>query len=149
MNQKGVKSVYLIGPNYAAGRDMLNGLRSTYQGQGGRQDLTRWPDQLDFSAELSKVRAAKPDAVFVFFPGAAGVQFLNQYAQSGLKDTIPLYQAFTSMRITCRCQKELAIGVAGAQQWVNDLPNKANKRYVSDFLAKHKNYPSYLRRAVL
>jgi len=143
MNQKNVKSVYLIGPNYAAGRDMLNGLRSTYKGKVVGQDLTRWPDQLDFSAELSKVRAAKPAAVFVFFPGAAGVQFLNQYAQSGLKNTIPLYQAFTVDAITLPRQKELAMGVAGAQQWVNDQPNKANKRYVSDFLAKHKMYPSY------
>lgn len=143
MNQKGVKSVYLIGPNYAAGRDMLNGVRSTYKGKVLGQDLTRWPDQLDFSAELSKVRNAKPDAVFVFFPGAAGVQFLNQYAQSGLKDTIPLYQAFTVDAITLPLQKELAMGVAGAQQWVNDLPGEANKRYVSDFLARHKNYPSY------
>jgi branched-chain amino acid transport system substrate-binding protein len=59
------------------------------------EEYTRWPDQLDFSAELSKIRAAKPDAVFVFYPGAAGVQFLNQYTQVGLKSQIPLYTAFT------------------------------------------------------
>src|SRR5947207_183574 len=82
MNQKGVKSVYLIGPNYAAGKDMLTGVASTFKGQVISQELTRWPDRLDFSAELSKARAAKPDAIFVFYPGAAGVQFLNQYAQS-------------------------------------------------------------------
>src|ERR1700754_1694197 len=33
MNQKGVKSLYLIGPNYAAGKDMLGGVQSTYKGK--------------------------------------------------------------------------------------------------------------------
>ena len=64
---------------------------------------TKWPDQLDFSAELSKVRAAKPDALFVFYPGAAGAQFLNQYVQSGLKGQVPLYTAFT-INSPCRCR---------------------------------------------
>ncbi len=95
MNQKGVKTLYLIGPNYAAGKDMLGGVTSTYQGKIVGEDLTRWPDQLDFSTELTKVRDANPQAVFVFYPGAAGVQFLNQYAQSGLRGKIPLYTAFT------------------------------------------------------
>jgi branched-chain amino acid transport system substrate-binding protein len=143
MNQKGVKSVYLIGPNYAAGKDMLTGVRSTYKGKIVGEDLTQWPGQLDFSTELSKVRAAKPDAVFVFYPGAAGVQFLNQYAQSGLRGQIPLYTAFTIDSLSLPLQKDLALGVPGAQHWVNDLPNDANKKFVADFRAKHKAYPSF------
>jgi branched-chain amino acid transport system substrate-binding protein len=143
MNQKGVKTAFLIGPNYAAGRDMLTGVRATFKGQIVGEELTKWPDQLDFSTELSKVRAAKPDSVFVFYPGAAGVQFLTQYAQSGLKGQIPLYTAFTVDAITLPLQKDLALGVPGTQQWVNDLPNDANKKYVADFRAKHKVYPSF------
>ena len=95
MNKKGVKSAFLIGPNYAAGKDMLAGVASTFKGQVLGQEFTKWPDQLDFSAELSKARNAKPDAIFVFYPGAAGIQFLTQYAQAGLKGQIPLYTAFT------------------------------------------------------
>ena len=143
MNQKGVKSVYLIGPNYAAGKDMLTGVRQTFKGKVVGEDLTQWPGQLDFSTELSKVRAAKPDAVFVFYPGAAGVQFLNQYAQSGLRGQIPLYTAFTIDSLSLPLQKDLALGVPGAQHWVNDLPNDANKKFVADFRAKHKAYPSF------
>jgi branched-chain amino acid transport system substrate-binding protein len=143
MNQKGVTSAFLIGPNYAAGKDMLNGVRATFKGQIIGEELTKWPDQLDFSAELSKARAAKPDAVFVFYPGAAGVQFLTQYAQSGLKGQIPLYTAFTIDETTLPLQKDLALGVPGAQEWVNDLPNDANKKFVADFRAKHKNGPSF------
>src|ERR1700685_2341747 len=76
MNQKGVKSVFLIGPNYAAGKDMLAGVASTFKGKVIGQELTTWPAQLDFSAELAKAKDAKPDAIFVFYPGSAGVQFI-------------------------------------------------------------------------
>ncbi|HLL26229.1 MAG TPA: ABC transporter substrate-binding protein [Xanthobacteraceae bacterium] len=143
MNQKGVKSVFLIGPNYAAGKDMLAGVASTFKGQVLGQELTKWPDQLDFSAELSKAREAKPDAIFVFYPGAAGVQFLTQYAQAGLKGQIPLYTAFTIDELSLPRQKELALGVPGAQEWVNDLPNDANKKFVADYKEKYKSSPSF------
>jgi branched-chain amino acid transport system substrate-binding protein len=143
MNQKGVKSAFLMGPNYAAGKDMLTGVRSTFKGQIVGEELTRWPDQLDFSTELSKVRAARPDSVFAFYPGAAGVQFLTQYVQTGLKGQIPLYTAFTIDETTLPLQKDLALGVPGAQEWVNDLPNETNKKFVADYRAKHQKGPSF------
>ena len=143
MNQKNVKKAFLIGPNYAAGKDMLEGVAATFKGEIIGRELTRWPDQLDFSAELSKARAARPDAVFAFYPGGAGIQFVTQYAQSGLKGQIPLYTAFTIDSLSLPRLKDLAIGVPGAQQWVRDLPNEANKKYVADFRAKHKADPSF------
>ena len=143
LNTKGVKSLYLMAGNYAAGKDMLAGVKRTFKGEIKGEDLTKWPDQLDFSAELAKVRAAKPDGVFIFYPGAHGVQFLTQYTQAGLKAQVPLYQVFSIDAITLPQQKELALGTLGAQQWVNDLPNEQNKRYVADFKKKHGVYPSY------
>jgi branched-chain amino acid transport system substrate-binding protein len=144
MNSKGVKSVFLIGPNYAAGKDMLAGMESTFTGKVVGRELTTWPAQLDFSAELAKAKAANPDAIFVFYPGNAGVQFLNQYAQAGLKDKIPLYTSFTIDELSLPLQKELALGVPGAQEWVNDLPVPANKRFVVDFQKKFSGHkPSF------
>jgi branched-chain amino acid transport system substrate-binding protein len=141
MNKKGVKSAYLIGPNYAAGKDMLAGVASTFKGKVIGQDLTKWPDQLDFSAELSKARASGAEAIFAFYPGAAGVQFLNQYVQSGLKGTIPLYTAYTIDELTLPRQGDAALGVPGAQEWVNDLPNDQNRKFVADFRKKHADIP--------
>ena len=138
MNQKGVKSVFLIGPNYAAGKDMLAGVKSTFKGEVLGEEYTVWPSQLDFSAELSKARASKAESIFVFYPGAAGVQFLNQYAQAGIKQQIPLYTAFTIDELSLPLQKDNALGVPGAQEWVNDLPNDENKRFVADY---RKKYP--------
>jgi branched-chain amino acid transport system substrate-binding protein len=139
MNQKNVKSVFLIGPNYAAGKDMLAGVKSTFKGQVLGEEYTVWPSQLDFSAELSKARASKAESIFVFYPGAAGVQFLNQYAQAGIKQQIPLYTAFTIDELSLTLQKENALGVPGAQEWVNDLPNAENKRFVADYRKKYTN----------
>ena len=143
MNQKGVKTAFLLGPNYAAGKDMLAGVQTSFKGQIVGQELTRWPDQLDFSAELSKAREAKPDAIFVFYPGGAGVQFVTQYVQAGLKGQIPLYTAFTIDDLSLPRLKDLAVGVPGAQEWVNDLPNAANQKYVADYKAKYGSSPSF------
>ena len=143
MNQKNVKTAFLIGPNYAAGKDMLEGVEATFKGKIVGRELTVWPTQLDFSAELSKARNAKPDAIFAFYPGGPGIQFITQYAQSGLKGQIPLYTAFTIDSLSLPRLKDLALGIPGAQQWVRDLPNEANKRYVEDFRAKHKSDPSF------
>ena len=149
MNQKGVKTAYLLGPNYAAGKDMLAGVQSTYKGKVIGEDLTKWPDQLDFSAELSKVKAAKPDAVFVFYPGAAGVQFLNQYAQAGLKGQIPLYTAFTidslslprQKRARARRARRPALGQRPAQRRQQEVRRRLQ--------GQAQGLPVVLRRAVL
>jgi branched-chain amino acid transport system substrate-binding protein len=143
MNQKGVKTAFLIGPNYAAGKDMLAGVQNSFKGQIVGQELTRWPDQLDFSAELSKAREAKPDAIFAFYPGGAGVQFITQYVQAGLKGQIPLYTAFTIDDLSLPRLKDLAVGIPGAQEWVNDLPNATNQKYVADYRAKYSASPSF------
>jgi branched-chain amino acid transport system substrate-binding protein len=143
LNQKGVKSLYVVGPNYAAGKDMLAGVKRTYKGQILGEDYTKWPDQLDFSAELTKIGSVKPEGIFIFYPGAHGVQFVKQYAQSGLFNTAKLYQVFSIDAITLPQQGELALGTFGAQEWVNDLPNEQNKRYVADFKKKYNTYPSY------
>jgi branched-chain amino acid transport system substrate-binding protein len=143
MNKKGVKSAFLIVPNYVAGKEMIAGVTSTFKGKIVGQELPRWPDQLDFSAELSKARSAQPDAIFTFYPGGAGIQFVTQYAQSGLKGQIPLYSAFTIDDLSLPRLKDIAVGVPGAQQWVADLPNETNKKFVADYKAKYKISPSF------
>ena len=117
--------------------------RRTYKGNVVGEEYTRWPDQLDFSAELTKARTTKPDAVFAFYPGAAGVQFMTQYAQAGLKGQIPLYTSFIIDALSLPRLKDLAVGVPSAQHWGPDLPNEANKTFVKDFETKYSRTPSF------
>jgi branched-chain amino acid transport system substrate-binding protein len=143
LNRRGVKKLFILAPNYAAGRDMGEGVKRTYKGEVVGEEYTRWPGQLDFSAELSKVRNTKPDAVFVFYPGAAGAQFFLQYGQAGLRGQIPLYSVYTADAITLPQIKDIALGSLSTQSWVQDLDNPVNKRFVADFRRKHGRYPSY------
>jgi branched-chain amino acid transport system substrate-binding protein len=137
MNQKDIKSVFLIGPNYAAGKDRLAGFKSTFKGQVLGEEYTVWPTQLDFSAELTKARNSRAEAIFAFFPGAAGVQFLNQYVQAGIRQQMPLYTDGTIDELSLPLQKENALGIPSVQEWVSDLPNEQNRRFVADYRKKH------------
>jgi branched-chain amino acid transport system substrate-binding protein len=143
MNEKGIKTAFLVAPNYTAGKDMITGFKSTFKGQVVGEELPPWPTQLDFSAELSKVRAAKPDALYIFYPGGPGIQFVTQYAQSGLKGQIPLYSGFTIDDLSLPRLKDLAVGNPSAMMWVSDLANDTNKKFVADFKAKYKTIPSF------
>ncbi len=80
LNQKGVKSLYVMAPNYAAGKDMVNGVERTFKGEVLGKDMTKWgaDAQLDFSAELAKAKASGAEAIFVFYPGKAGGAFIKQ-----------------------------------------------------------------------
>lgn len=149
LNQQGVKSLYLMAPNYAAGKDMTAGVESTFKGKVVGKDLTKWgaDAQLDFSAELAKAKASGADGLFVFYPGAAGGALIKQYQQAGLQGVLPLYSVFTVDAISLpRLQAADMKGVLGSrmtQMWSPDLDNAANKKFVSDFKKKHGTYPSF------
>ena len=143
LNQRGIKSLYVMSPNYAAGKNMVSGVERTYKGKIVAKDLTKFPAQLDFSAELAKVRAAKPDALFVFYPGKHGTQFFKQYQQSGLKGKVPLYSVFTVDSMNLPLLKDQAEGSLMTQFWAPDLDTQANKRFVGGYRAKYGRYPSF------
>ena len=147
LNQRGVDSLYVIAPLYAAGKNMVAGVRRTFTGEIVGEDMTKWPDQIDWAAELSKVKAANPDGVFVFYPGKHGPAFIKQYQQSGLAGQVDLYTVFTVDSISLRrFQQAEMSGVLGStttQNWVPDLDNAANKKFVDGFKAKYGSYPSF------
>ncbi len=146
LNQRGVKSLYLIAPNYAAGQNMVAGVERTFKGEIVAKDMTVWPSQRDWSAELTKVKAAKPEGVFIFYPGGAGPAFIKQYVQAGLEKDIPLYSVFTLDSISLPLFQKAGIDVLGTtmtQFWAPDLDNAQNKRFVADFRAKYGRYPSF------
>ncbi|MBT3640695.1 MAG: ABC transporter substrate-binding protein, partial [Acidiferrobacteraceae bacterium] len=149
LNSKGVKKLYIMSPNYAAGKNMVSGVERTFKGEVVGKDMTKWGKdmQLDFSAELAKAKASGADAIFVFYPGPAGPAFIKQYEQAGLRGTIPLYTVFTvdALSLT-RLQKAGLGGVLGSWNtmfWAPDLDNATNKRFVADFKAKTGRYPTH------
>jgi branched-chain amino acid transport system substrate-binding protein len=147
LNQLNVKSLYLMGPNYAAGKDMLAGVESTFRGEILGRDLTRWPDQLDFSAELTKARASGAEALFVFYPGRAGHAFVTQYQQAGLVDVLPLHTAFVMDAISLPVFQEAGMtDILGSKLtlfWSPDLDATQNRQFITNFKSKYGRYPSF------
>jgi branched-chain amino acid transport system substrate-binding protein len=147
LNQQGVKSLYLVAPNYAAGQNMVAGVERTFKGKVVGKDMTVWPSQRDWSAELSKVKAAKPDGVFTFYPGPAGPAFIKQYQQAGLEKDVPLYSVYTldsiSLPLFQKAGMETVLGTKMTQFWAPDLDNAANRKFVGDFRKKYGRYPSF------
>ena len=142
LQDTGVKELYVLAPNYQAGKDMVAGLKRYYKGNIVEELYTKM-GQLDYQAEITALRARKPGAVFIFYPGGMGIQFIRQYVQAGLRDQIPLYSVFMVDETTIPALKDAAIGQFEARFWTAEIDNPASKKYVADFRKKYGYTPSY------
>lgn len=137
---EGYRRVFLLTPNYQAGRDAIAGFKSRYQGQV--LDEVYVPlTQLDFSAELARIASLRPDAVFTFMPGGLGVNLVRQYRQAGLAN-IPFLSTFTVDEATLPAQGEAAVGFFAAANWAPNMDNPQNRRFVSEFEGQFNYVPA-------
>lgn len=144
---EGMKRLFLIAPNYQAGKDSLAGVKRQFSGEVVDEVYTQL-GQLDFAAEIARIAAAKPDALFIFMPGGMGVNFVQQYRRSGLADTVPFLSAFTVDESTLPAQKDDALGFFGAASWAPSLDVPANRAFVEAFEEKYGYVPgSYAAQA--
>lgn len=142
VNDAGFKSAYIIAPNYPAGKDALTGFKRYYKGEISGEVYTKL-GQSDYSAELAALRAAKPESVFFFLPGGMGINFVKQYSQAGLNESIPLFgPAFSFDERILKAVGDSAVGVMNGSQWSHDLDNAANNAFVSSFKEKHGRTPT-------
>ncbi len=91
---RGLKRVHLMAPNDQAGKDMLAGVKRYCKGEVVDEVDTQ-VNRPDYSAEIARLQAAKPDALPVFYPGGMGINFVKQMSQAGLSARLPLYCVFT------------------------------------------------------
>ncbi|MFO0987474.1 MAG: ABC transporter substrate-binding protein [Alphaproteobacteria bacterium] len=142
LNDDKVKNVWAMAPNYQAGKDVISGFRTTYKGNVAGQTLFKLGES-DFQADISKVRAEKPEAVFFFGPGAMGISFLKQWAASGVGKDIKLYTLFTVDWISLPVIGEAALGSYHTNQWDIDSKSEVNQKFVKDYVAKFGHMPSH------
>jgi branched-chain amino acid transport system substrate-binding protein len=139
---KGYRNVYLLAPNYQAGKDSLAGFKRFYKGKVAAEVYTKL-GQLDYSAELAEIRAAKPDALYIFLPGGMGINFIKQFVGAGLsKDMALLVPGFGSDQDIIRPVGDAMLGLFDSAHWALDMPNAANKRFVAEFEKEYKRLPS-------
>lgn len=142
VRDKNFKRVYILAPNYPAGKDALRGFKRFYKSKPIGEVYTKL-GQKDYAAEIATLRSAKPDAVFFFLPGGMGISFIKQYNQAGLTKEIPLFgPAFSFDQTILSAVGKAALGVMNSSQWNKDINNPANKRFVDDFKKAYGRLPS-------
>jgi len=139
---RGYKSAYLIAPNYQAGKDSLTGFKRYYKGNVVAEVYTQL-GQLDYAAELAQVRAAKPDALYIFLPGGMGINFIKQFVASGLSKDVPLIvPGFGDDQDIIRPVGEATLGLFDTAHWALDFDNAANKKFVAAFEKEYRRLPT-------
>lgn len=141
LNDKGVKRVSTLTPNYIGGKDKVSGFKRFFKGALVDEIYTPL-NQLDFSAELTQLSSSKPDAVYSFYPGGLGVTFVRQYAQAGLTTKLPLYTSNTLDGSAVDAMGAAAIGAIVGDTWTPGTPNEQSKQFVSAFEKRYGRTPS-------
>jgi branched-chain amino acid transport system substrate-binding protein len=137
----GFKKAIIIVPNYQAGKDAAAGFKHKFTGE--ILDEIYVPlGQLDYAAELSKIAAASPDAIYAFLPGGMGVNFVKQYRQAGLADKIPFLSAFTVDESTLPAQQDAALGMFAGSNWAPNLDTPQNKAFVDAYIKEYNAIPA-------
>jgi len=137
----GIKKVIIIVPNYQAGKDAAAGFKHKFSGEV-LDEIYVPLGQLDYSAELSRIAAAGPDAIFAFIPGGMGVNFVKQFRQAGLADKIKFLSAFTVDESTLPAQQEAALGFLAGANWAPNLDNPQNKKFVDEYVKEYNAVPA-------
>jgi branched-chain amino acid transport system substrate-binding protein len=137
----GLKKVFLMAPNYQAGKDELAGFKRYYKGEVADEVYVPL-NQLDYAAELSKIAAASPDGIFVFLPGGMGVNFVKQFRQAGLADKVKFLSAFTVDEGTLPAQQDAALGFFGGSNWAPNMDTPKNKAFVAAYEKEYGAVPA-------
>ncbi|MFV0293555.1 MAG: ABC transporter substrate-binding protein [Paracoccus sp. (in: a-proteobacteria)] len=147
MAAQGVRSVYTLAPDYAAGQQMIQAFSDAFRNNGGKiagGEFTPFGKTEDFSPYLAKARTSGADALYVFYGGADAISFVRQYDSFGLREAMPLYSTgFLTAPLYLRSQGEAATGVIGALHYLPSLDTPENTVFVKAYSAEHGgNLPS-------
>lgn len=138
---KGIKKAYVMAPDYAAGHQMIASFRKGFEASGGKivgEAFTPFRKTKDFGPYLIAAKAAKPDAIYVFYAGGEAINYVKQYANFGLKSSVPLFGAgFLTSPLYVHVEGKAAVGVTGSLHYVPTIDTPENKRFQTDFQAEH------------
>lgn len=142
VTDKGFKRVAIIAPNYPAGKDAINGFKRFYKGAVAMEALPAL-NQLNFGTEIAQLRASKADAVYIFLPGAMGINFIKQFVGAGLSKDMPLFgPGFSADEDVIKAVGEPMLGMFNTSQWAHDMDNTANKKFVAAFEKEYGRLPT-------
>jgi len=140
--EEGYKNVVTITWNYAAGKESVNGFKESFEKAGGKiiKDLTLPFPTVEFQPLLTEIASIKPDAVYTFFAGGGAVKFTQDYAATGLKDSIPLLGAGFLTEGTLEAQGESAQGLLNTLHYADGLNTPRDNAFRASY---KENFPDW------
>ena len=139
-SENGIEKVFLMAPNYPAGKDGMTGFKRFYKGEVTEEVYTQLGQQ-DYAAEIAQIRASDADLVYYFLPGGMGISFMKQYAGSGADKPV-MGPAFSFDQGILGAIGEAALGVKNTAHWSKDLDVPGNAEFVEAFQAEYGRLPS-------
>ncbi len=143
MADKGHKKVVTITWKYAAGDESVAAFKESFEKRGGQvvKELTLPFPNVEFQSLLTEIAATKPDAVYTFFAGGGAVKFVKDYAQAGLKKSIPLYGAGFLTDGTLEAQAAAADGVLTTLHYADSLNTPRDNSFRLSYVKSYKLQP--------
>jgi branched-chain amino acid transport system substrate-binding protein len=141
------KKMYIFCPDYAAGHEFADAFKAGFTSAGGTiTGETYAPlSAPDFVPFLTQVAESKPEGVFGFWAANAAIRMFKAADQIGLNQSSKLYlPGFAVDNDTLPETGNAAIGSITVHVWNLDLPNAANKAFVSAYETRYNKKPSYL-----
>ncbi len=138
------KEAFILAPNYQAGKDQLAAFKETFQPAGGKVIGEDYPKfgETDYAPYLTKIRQSGAKVVYAFFSGSDAVNFVKQFDQYGLKQTVRLTGAgFLTEPDVLPAQGKAALGVITGHFYTPLLDNPVNQRFVKEFREKYRLTP--------
>lgn len=140
------ESVFLIGPDYAAGKEFLGGFQETFTPAGGKvagQVMTPFGKTTNFQPYLAQIQKSGAKAAFTFYAGAEAVAFVKQFHELGLSKNVQLYASgFLTEGSVLKAQGEAATGIKTSLHYSSELDNERNKTFVEAYEKAYGSAPT-------
>ncbi|MBV1902176.1 MAG: ABC transporter substrate-binding protein [Marinosulfonomonas sp.] len=146
MYDQGVRKIYTLAPDYAAGHQMIEAFSGSFTAAGGEivgGEFTPFGQTNDFGPYLTSARATNPDGIFVFYAGGEAIRFVKQYGSFDIKADVPLYgSGFLTSPLYVGAEGDAAVGVKASLHYVPTLDTPENNAFVAAFQARFDRTPS-------
>ncbi len=150
MLKDGAKEAYTVVADYASGQDAEVAFKKAFTAGGGKiVGEVRTPmNNPDFSAYVQRIKDAKPQAVFFFFPsGVMPPAFLKVWKERGMEQAgIKLYATGEATDDSfLEATGDVALGLVTSHHYSYAHPSAKNQKFVKDFAAEFgsKVRPNY------
>jgi branched-chain amino acid transport system substrate-binding protein len=141
-DDKNIKRWFAVGSDYAFGRGMIEAAKKTIKDMGGTIVGEEYQplQQSDWTAIISKIRAASPDGIIYSTSGGGpNIDFLKQLRAAGIN--IPI-GSLSIDELTAEAGGNAAEGVYYTGDYFTGIDNPENKRFLE---AMKKKFGSELK----